>query len=223
MTNQSSIIIAIDGPAASGKGTLAKRLANFYDFSHLDTGILYRGVGWLVLAADGDPRDEETATRVARDFSLDRLEQADIRNADVARAASIVAAMPGVRAALLDFQRQFAKSPPAGYFGAVLDGRDIGTVVCPDATVKFYITASPEVRAHRRWLELRLSSPGISEEEVLDSLKRRDARDSGRDAAPLRPAKNAELIDTSALTADEVFSRARRIVDQKIKNLPQQD
>jgi CMP/dCMP kinase len=216
-SEKSSIIIAIDGPAASGKGTLAKRLANFYGFAHLDTGILYRGVGYLVLAKGKEPRDEAVAADVARNFSLEQFHEADIRTAEVARAASLVAAMPEVRAALLDFQRHFAHSPPAGFTGAVLDGRDIGTIVCPEALIKFYITASPEVRAERRWLELRLSNPGISVEQVLDDLKRRDARDSGRDAAPLRPATGAELIDTSHLTADEVFARAQRLVDNRLK------
>ncbi len=216
-SEKSSIIIAIDGPAASGKGTLAKRLANFYGFAHLDTGILYRGVGYLVLAKGKEPRDEAAAAEVARNFSLEQFHEADIRTAEVARAASLVAAMPEVRAALLDFQRHFAHNPPAGFTGAVLDGRDIGTIVCPEALIKFYITASPEVRAERRWLELRLSSPGISVEQVLDDLKRRDARDSGRDAAPLRPAPEAELIDTSHLTADEVFARAQRLVDNRLK------
>lgn len=206
-------VIALDGPAASGKGTLALLIADHYGLAYLDTGSLYRGVAWLLLAAGEDPSDEAAATRAAKSFALDRIVGADIRTREVGAAASVVAAQPGVREALLDFQRDFARRPPGGAKGAVLDGRDIGTVVCPDASVKFFVIASPEVRAHRRWLELLPHKPALTEAEVLADLKERDARDAARSDAPMVKAPDAELLDTTRLTIDGAFAAARRVID----------
>lgn len=211
------LVIALDGPAASGKGTLAMLIADAYGLAYLDTGSLYRGVAWIMLNSGEDPRDETAAERAARDFSVAKLRNADIRTREVGAAASIVAAQPRVRQALLDFQRNFAKNPPGGARGAVLDGRDIGTVVCPDATVKFFVVASPEVRAHRRWLELLPSKPALTEAEVLADLKERDARDAARSDAPMVKAANAELLDTTSLTIDAAFAAARRVIDGVLK------
>ena len=207
------LVIALDGPAASGKGTLAMLIADAYGLAYLDTGSLYRGVAWIMLNAGADPREEAAAERTARNFTVDQLKEADIRTREVGAAASVVAAQPGVRQALLDFQRNFAKNPPGGAKGAVLDGRDIGTVVCPDAAVKFFVVASPEVRAHRRWLELLASKPALTEAEVLADLRERDARDAARSDAPMVMATEAELLDTTSLTIDAAFAAARRVID----------
>ncbi|HBS34447.1 MAG TPA: (d)CMP kinase [Parvularcula sp.] len=210
-------VIALDGPAASGKGTLAMLIADAYGLAYLDTGSLYRGVAWIMLNAGDDPRDETAAERTARDFAVEKLKNADIRTREVGAAASVIAAQPGVRRALLDFQRNFAKHPPGDAKGAVLDGRDIGTVVCPDATVKFFVVASPEVRAHRRWIELSPSKPALTEAEVLADLKERDARDAARSDAPMVRAGDAELLDTTSLTIDAAFAAARRVIDGVLK------
>lgn len=207
------ISIAIDGPAAAGKGTLARRLAAAYELAFLDTGALYRGVAWLILEAGGDPADQATAARVAAGFDLAAIEGADIRTRKVGAAASVVAANPDVRAALLAFQRRFATHPPAGVRGSVLDGRDIGTVVCPDASLKLFVTASPEARARRRWLELVARNPALTEEQVLADIKERDARDRSRDSAPLEQAGDAHLIDTTHLSIDAAFVAAQALVD----------
>jgi cytidylate kinase len=207
------LIIAIDGPAASGKGTLSRRLASFYGLKHLDTGTLYRGVAWIMLRDGLEPRDEEAATAVASSFDPEILGSADLRTPAVGRGASLVAVHEGVRGALFDFQRSFGLRPP----GAVLDGRDIGTVIFPDATVKFFITASPEERAQRRYLELRASDEGVTYEGTLAELKRRDERDQNREEAPLKPARDAEIIDTSKLTPDQVMARAVRIIDNVVR------
>ena len=206
-------VIALDGPAASGKGTLARLIANHYDFAYLDTGSLYRGVAWSILNDGGDPADPQVAARAAENFSLEAIEGADIRTREVGAAASKVAAMAPVRAALLAFQLQLASSPPGGKKGAVLDGRDIGTVVCPDADLKFFVVASPEVRAHRRWLELKETRPGLTEAEVAADLAERDARDADRADAPMTQAEDAELLDTTHLTIEAVFAAARRVID----------
>lgn len=211
MTN--SLVIALDGPAASGKGTLARLISDHYGFAHLDTGTLYRGVAWVVMNAGGDPRDPETAAEAARLFAVEKIRNADIRTKEVGAAASVVAANPAVRAALLDFQRRFALTPPNNAAGAVLDGRDIGTVVCPDAAVKFFVTASPRVRAHRRWLELAPARPEIQESDIYQDLLERDARDAGRSDAPLAAAPDAELLDTTHLSIDAAFAAARRVID----------
>lgn len=181
--------VAIDGPAAAGKGTISRAVAARFGFRHLDTGLLYRAVGMK----GGDP------AAAALGLEPEDLQREDLRTLEAGQAASRVAAIPEVRAALVDFQRRFARAEG----GAVLDGRDIGTVICPEAEVKLYVTASPEVRAHRRWLEL-----GGDEALVLAEVKERDARDMGRADAPLRPADDAVLIDTSAMTIDEAVAHA---------------
>lgn len=210
---RNGIVIALDGPAASGKGTLGELIARHYGFSYLDTGSLYRGVAYLLLREGADPRDEAAAERAARAFSLEAIEGADIRTRDIGAAASVVAAQAGVRKALLDFQRRFAERPPGGASGAVLDGRDIGTVVCPDAAVKFFVVASPEVRARRRFLELCPAKPELTEAEVLADLAERDARDAKRSDAPMAMAEDAELLDTTHLTIEAAFAAARRVID----------
>lgn len=209
------MIIAIDGPAAAGKGTLARRLAEHLGFAYLDTGLLYRATGRKVLDAGDDPADAEAAEAVARGLDADDLVAPGLRTDDVARAASMVAAVPGVRAALLDFQRRFAADPPPPYKGAVLDGRDIGTVVCPEAEVKLFVTASDEVRAERRAKELRQAGHDVITARVLQEMKERDARDQVRDIAPLVAAPDAVEIDTSGLDADQVFARALALITER--------
>lgn len=206
----SGIVIAIDGPAASGKGTLARRIASAYGFAHLDTGALYRAVGVAVARAGGDPADPEAAAGAARALRPEsaRLDDPALRTDAAADAASKVAAVPDVRAALLDFQRRFAACPPDRARGAVLDGRDVGTVVCPGADVKLFITASVEVRARRRFNELQNNGIPSIWSQVLEDMKARDERDSRRAVAPLRPAGDAFVIDTSAMDADQAFALA---------------
>ena len=210
-------VIALDGPAASGKGTLARRMSGHYGLAHLDTGMLYRGVAWTILKQGSDPADDGFAEAAARDFDLDAIADADIRTRQVGAAASVVAAKPAVRAALLEFQRRFAARPPNNAVGAVLDGRDIGTVVCPDADVKFFVSASPEVRAHRRWLELREARPDLEEAAVYKDLLERDARDAARADAPMTAADDAELLDTTHLSIDAAFAAARRVIDGALR------
>jgi len=202
------MIIAIDGPAAAGKGTLARRLADHFDLALLDTGLLYRAVGMNLVRAGADPDDAAKAAEAARNMKPEDLEAGDLQDDAAADAASRVSAVPDVRAALLDFQRSFAAEPPGGTRGAVLDGRDIGTVVCPDAESKLFVTASPEVRAERRYLELRERGLDAIHGRVLADMKERDARDSERTVSPLEPAKDAFLLDTSDLDADQVFAAA---------------
>lgn len=208
------MIIAIDGPAAAGKGTLARRLAQHLGFDFLDTGSLYRGVGLQVLRSGGNPADPEAAKDAAENLDLALLVDPALRDETSAKAASLVAAQPAVRAALLEFQRNFAHEPPGGR-GAVLDGRDIGTVVCPDAKVKLFITASVEARAQRRLAELQAGGQAAIWSAVLQDMRDRDARDSRRDVAPLKPAADAVVIDTTSLSPDQVFEAARAIVDAK--------
>lgn len=196
-----SFTVAIDGPAAAGKGTISREVAAHFGFAHLDTGLLYRATGRRTL--DGtDP------VEAARTLTPEDLETDDLRTPEVAQAASRVAAIPEVRAALVDFQRAFAMR--AG--GAVLDGRDIGTVICPDAQVKLYVTASDDIRADRRHAELVGKGMDISLEQVLDDLRQRDARDSAREAAPLKPAEDAVLLDTSEMSIEEAVAEAIRLV-----------
>lgn len=202
------MIIAIDGPAAAGKGTLARRVAEHFNLAYLDTGLLYRAVGKKVLDAGNDPEDAAAAETVARALNAQDLNADGLRVDVVAQAASKVSAVPGVRAALLDFQRDFAKTPPEGSNGAVLDGRDIGTVVCQEATAKLFITASTEVRANRRFKELHQADSGAIYARVLEDMKERDERDSSRSFAPLVPANDANVIDTSHLSANQVFDQA---------------
>ena len=202
------MIIAIDGPAAAGKGTLARRVAVHFNLAYLDTGLLYRAVGKKVLDASNDPEDAVAAETVARALNAQDLNADGLRVDAVAQAASKVSAVPCVRAALLDFQRDFAKTPPEGLNGAVLDGRDIGTVVCQEATAKLFITASTEVRANRRFKELHQADSSAIYARVLEDMKERDERDSSRSFAPLVAAKDANVIDTSDLSANQVFDQA---------------
>jgi cytidylate kinase len=212
VTGKAPIIIAIDGPAASGKGTLARRLARHFGFAHLDTGKLYRAVALAVLETGGNPADPETAANGARNLDIAHLADPRLLQEDLARASSVVAAIPAVRAALLELQRSFARRPPPPAKGAVLDGRDIGTVVCPDASVKLFITASADSRAERRAKELRESGAEAIYGSVLQGMKERDARDSERRVAPLSVAPDAVTIDTTVLDADQVFERASDLI-----------
>lgn len=202
-------VIAVDGPAASGKGTVAGRLAAHYGLPYLDTGLLYRAVGVGLLAKGGDLSDEAAAAEVARALGAEDLEAPEVRTRAAGEAASRVAVYTGVRAALLDFQRAFADQPG----GAVLDGRDIGTVIAPGAPAKLYVTASPQVRAERRWKQLTGQGEAVSFEDVLLDIRVRDARDGGRDAAPMKPAGDAALLDTTEMTIERAFDAARRIVE----------
>jgi cytidylate kinase len=208
------MIVAIDGPAASGKGTLARRLAQHFGYAYLDTGSLYRAVGFAVLEAGGDPGDPAASEAAARSLNVALLDDDRLRVDAVAQAASKVAAIPAVRAALLDFQRAFAATPPGNAKGAVLDGRDIGTVVCPNADRKLFVTASVDVRAKRRFKELRGKGHEVIESAVLQDMKDRDARDAGRTVAPLAPAEDALVFDTSDLDAEQVFALAVRYVKE---------
>jgi len=200
------LVVAIDGPASAGKGTLARRLAAALGLPHLDTGLLYRATGRRVLDAGADPADAAAAEQAALALQPRDLARDDLRGPAADRAASLVAAVPAVRAALLAFQRRIAGQ------GAVLDGRDIGTVVWPQAPVKLFVTASAPARARRRWLELRAKGVETTVEQVEADMRARDAQDSSRATAPLRPAEDAVLLDTTGLDADAAFARAMEIV-----------
>jgi cytidylate kinase len=204
------VIIAIDGPAAAGKGTLARRLAAHLGLPYLDTGLLYRAVARRVLNAGHVPSDPRLAIAAAEKLQPDDLLRTDLRTPEVDQAAAIVAAIPGVRAALLAFQRSFGSSQ-----GAVLDGRDIGTIIFPDATAKFFVTASVEARAERRWKELRARGIDISLQSVLDDMKARDAADESRAAAPLVPAADAVRLETTHMDADQAFAAALLALEGK--------
>ena len=206
------LVVAIDGPAASGKGTLARRLAARFGFAHLDTGKLYRAAALGVIEAGGDPADVGGAEKAARNLDVSRLSDPRLSDEDVGSAASVVAAIPAVRAALLDFQRGFARHPPPPARGAVLDGRDIGTVVCPDAHLKLFVTASAESRAERRVKELRERGAAAIYDAVLQDMRERDARDSERQVAPLSAAPDAVTIDTTLLDADQVLEQAANLL-----------
>ena len=214
------MIIAIDGPAASGKGTLARRLAERFGLAVLDTGGLYRATALHALESGGDPASRTDAEAAAKAVSPRDLDDPRLREERVAEAASVVAAIPEVRAALLAFQRDFAHHPPAGFTGAVLDGRDIGTVVCPDATVKLFVTATAEARALRRFKELQESGKIAIYQRVLQDIEHRDARDRERQAAPLRRADDAVELDTTALDADAAFAKAVAVVERKLAETP---
>lgn len=204
--------VAIDGPAAAGKGTISKAVAEYFGFSYLDTGMLYRAVGLKVLnGAD--------ATLAAQKLQPADLCNGDLRTPEVAQAASRVAALPDIRAALLDFQRTFARTEG----GAVLDGRDIGTVICPNAEVKLYVTASDTVRAKRRYAELTQKGHDTTEAKVMNDLQARDARDAKRDAAPLKPAEDAVLLDTTTLSIEEAIATATQIISGKLQETAAQN
>lgn len=203
-------VIAIDGPAAAGKGTLARQLAAALGLAHLDTGLLYRAVGRRVLDAGHALDDPAAAEAAARGLTAADLARTDLRGPEADQASSLVATMPGVRAALLAFQRRFAAQ------GAVLDGRDIGTVVAPDAAVKLFVTASPAARARRRWLELQGRGVAATLATVEAELQARDAQDAAREAAPLKAAADAVVLDTTELDADAAFARALEIVRSRL-------
>ena len=205
-----SLIIAVDGPAASGKGTIAARLARTYGLPHLDTGLLYRAVGVGVLDTAGSLDDASAAEVVARALDASHLEDTErLTSREAGEAASRIAGYPGVRAALLDFQKAFAAQ--AG--GAVLDGRDIGTVIAPEADAKLFVTATAEVRATRRWKQLTGRGEAIAFEDMLADIVRRDERDAGRGAAPMVQAQDAVLLDTTDMDIEAAFDAARRIVE----------
>ena len=203
------MIIAIDGPAASGKGTLGKRLAHHYGYRHLDTGVIYRAVAKALLDARADLSDEALAVAAALELDPEKFGDPVLKTQKVGDAASVVSAIPGVRRALVNFQRQFAADPP----GAVLDGRDIGTVICPEADVKIFVMADPKVRARRRTLEARARGEDANEAEVLADILKRDERDRNRAIAPLKAAADAYLLDNSQLDIEGGVRAAIEIVE----------
>ena len=207
------MIIAVDGPAAAGKGTLARGLARRLGFAHLDSGSLYRAVALKMMLDGADPADAETAIRAAAELDTALLEDPGLRGGEVAVAASAVAKIPQVRTNLLGFQRKFAEDPPGGALGAVIDGRDIGTVVCPDAAVKIFVTASDEERARRRSLELHGDDGPAHRNAVLEDLRRRDHHDRTRAVAPLKRAHDAHLLDTTNLDIEAALDRALKIIE----------
>jgi cytidylate kinase len=204
-------VIAVDGPAASGKGSIARALARRFGLPHMDTGLLYRAVALNLWRWGGDPGNEFEALRACDDLGLDPLDQ-ELRSEPVSKIASMISAYPSVRAALLRRQQDFAQQPG----GAVLDGRDIGTVIAPSASVKLFVTARPEVRAERRLKELEGRGMRVHYEEVLADIRARDARDSGRAVAPLKPAPDAVLLDTSELTLDQAIAEAVRLAEERL-------
>jgi cytidylate kinase len=213
------MIIAIDGPAASGKGTLGKRIAAHYGLAHLDSGKLYRAVARDILAAGANPGDAKAALAAARALDPAMLGDRALMDSKLGEAASIVAGLPEVRKALLAYQRDFAARKP----GVVIDGRDIGTVICPDADVKLFVTAAPEERARRRYLELNEAGSAISEAEVLADIERRDERDQNRAVAPLVRAEDAVLLDTTNLDIDAAFKAAIALIDAAMGQAGQAD
>lgn len=220
MTNTN--IIAIDGPAASGKGTLARRVAERLGYAHMDTGLLYRAVALAVLEAGKNPADPAIAAKAATDFSaaftarpvLESKER--LKEERVTEAASHVASIPEVRSILLNLQKNFAKNPGNGFKGAVLDGRDIGTVICPEAPVKLFVTASIETRARRRFKELQSKGETTTYEAVLRDMQERDTRDAARSTAPMKMAVDAVLLETTSLKPDDVLEKALSVIRQKL-------
>ena len=210
------VIIAVDGPAASGKGTLARRLAAHFDYAYLDTGSLYRALAFDVLRRGEAPENASAGLRAAKALDLAMLNDPDIlaalRTDAVGIAASLVAAQPDTRTAILQIQRDIADTPPDDKAGAVLDGRDIGTIVCPQAAHKIFVTARAEIRAERRWQELHQHDPQVSLKDVMADLESRDQRDSARATAPMRAAQDAHLLDTSDLSIEEAFAAALALV-----------
>ena len=213
MTSRPAFVIAVDGPAASGKGTIARALARHFGLPHMDTGLLYRAVALNLWRWGGDPASEFEALRATQELGLDP-DDPELRTEPVSKIASSVSAYPSIRSALLERQQDFARQ--AG--GAVLDGRDIGTVIAPEADVKLFVTASPEVRAERRMKELAARGMHVHFAEVLADIRARDERDSMREVAPLRPAEDALLLDTSNLSVDEAIAEAIRLVEDRISN-----
>ena len=214
MRSGSPLVIAVDGPAASGKGTIARALAERFGLPHMDTGLLYREVALNLWRWGGDPGNEFEAVRAAGELNLD-AEDPELRSEPVSKIASAISAYPQVRAVLLNRQQEFARTPG----GAVLDGRDIGTVIAPQAQVKLYVTASPEVRAERRMRELEGRGMHAHYDDVLADIHSRDERDSGRDAAPLRQAADAIRLDTSELNVEEAIAEALRLVEDKLASV----
>ena len=214
------MIVAIDGPAGSGKGAIGRRLAERFSLAYLDTGALYRAVARDARAAgvpvEGDARHDAALSRIASDIDLATLDDPVLRTQEIGVAASMVARLQAVRAALLPLQRDFAHAPPDGCPGAVLDGRDIGTVVCPDADVKIFLTASPEARMKRRATQLRQAGAAVDEAAILKEILERDARDAQRAAAPMKEARDAALLDTTLLDIDAAFEAARGLVEAAI-------
>jgi cytidylate kinase len=211
------VVIAVDGTAASGKGTLAKKLARHFNFPHLDSGALYRLTALAVLEKKGDPTNEADAVTGARAIDLSRAGDPAIRSDVVGKSASHVAAIPAVRQALFDFQRDFLTNPPGHAEGAVMDGRDIGTVIAPDAAAKLFVDAAPAIRAHRRWTELKGLGIDRAEAEVLAEINARDAADRGRPISPLKQAADAFLLDTTDLDIDAAFAAALSLVEAKVR------
>lgn len=207
-SDEQTLIIAIDGPAASGKGTLARQLAQALTLRYLDTGSLYRATGLSVLRAEADPTNEADAVKAAENLDLSAFSAEDLRSEEAGVAASHVAFLPTVREVLLDFQRSVAREPGPSYRGSILDGRDIGTVVCPDADVKIFVTADLEVRIKRRLQELKDRGETVIEARVRADMEARDQRDRDRSVAPLKPAEDAWLLDTSSMNADEALAAA---------------
>ncbi len=203
-------VIAIDGPSASGKGTVSKLVAQHLDYAYLDTGILYRAVALRVVGQDIDYENEALVVGVAKDLHYKNLEHPDLRQERIGNIASIISTYSSVRAELMRYQRHFAVNPPHGQGGAVLDGRDIGTIICPDADIKFFITATPQVRAQRRFDELVTRNPTIKYEDVLADIIKRDERDMSRNSAPLKKADDTILLDTTKLSITEV---SKQILD----------
>ena len=213
-----SIIIAVDGTAASGKGTLARKLAQHFNFAHMDSGALYRLTALAVLDRNGDPANEADAVKGARAIDLARAGEAVIRSDKIGKASSQVAAIPAVRLALLDFQKAFLAHPPGNSYGAVMDGRDIGTVIAPSATAKLFVDAKPEVRAHRRCLELKSLGIDRKEAELLAEIIARDHADRTRAISPLKQAPDASLLDTTTLGIDAAFAAALALVEPKVSS-----
>ncbi|MCP4182848.1 MAG: (d)CMP kinase [Hyphomicrobiales bacterium] len=211
-TSDSAFVIAIDGPAASGKGTLSRRLAEEFGYAHLDTGLTYRAVGHALLQNDLPLDNEAVAVEIAKTIDLSKLDRAVLSDHAIGEAASIVAVMGSVRRALVDAQRKFSKTLP----GTILDGRDIGTVVCPDANIKFYVVASPGVRAGRRFEEIVNNGGTAIYDDILRDIRTRDERDMGRKDSPLKPAGDAHLIDTSKMDIETAFQTAKAIVKKTL-------
>ncbi|MBP1887196.1 (d)CMP kinase [Sinorhizobium mexicanum] len=208
-----TLIIAIDGPAAAGKGTLSRRIAEEYGFHHLDTGLTYRATAKALLDAGLPLDDEAVAEKMAREVELAGLDRSVLSAHQIGEAASKIAVMPAVRRALVEAQRGFSRKEP----GTVLDGRDIGTIVCPDAAVKLYVTASPEVRAKRRYDEIIAGGGSADYAAIFEDVKKRDERDMGRADSPLRPAADAHLLDTSEMSIEAAFQAAKMLIDAALQ------